>query len=267
MGHEILAAGRGENCNIFFSGPDVKMDFYQEIDNLKPDVILNLIAATDVDECERLPRKAYELNSEISKIIANTRYKCKDCFPHLIYISSDQVYSGPGPHMEFRAKPCNIYGASKFEGERWFVEAGGTIMRTNFVGASKRLGRNGFTDWLHNELQLSSNTKVLKDVFFSPAHINDVCEAIHNVITHPFPGIFNYGSREGISKSLFSIEFARKLGFPLETMQEISLSELGLFARRPLDMTMNISLYEKKFLKRCPSIFSVINKCVQEYKK
>ncbi|MBT8527047.1 SDR family oxidoreductase [Polynucleobacter paneuropaeus] len=263
--HEVFTAGRSLSSDILFSEPGAFLDLYKNLIKIKPEVLINLIAATNVDQCEQFSEMAYELNSEVPKSIARATQCYGRNSPHVIHISSDQVYSGPGPHIESRPKPCNVYGASKLAGEKWVLEIGGTVLRTNFVGASRKEGRDGFTDWLYKSNRLKTPISVLEDVLFSPGHINDVCEAIDLVIKNPQSGIYNYGSRSSISKSEFSFYFVNGLHMDSNLLKKSYLSDLSLLAKRPHDMSLNVSLYEKIFARECPEVVDVIKKCIKDY--
>ena len=265
-GHAIYTAGRSESSSILFSGVITSDHFYEDVARLSPDIIINLIAATNVDQCEQTPEIAYELNSDITKAVCNASLECKINHAHVIHISSDQVYSGVGPHSEDTPDPCNIYGLTKLSGEKWVVETGGTVLRTNFVGASLRQGRDGFTDWLYKSALTETPIKVFRDVLFSPGHISDVCDAIATIIDNRQKGVFNFGSRDAISKANFSFHFLSGLGLPLNLVEEASMNQLNFLAKRPNDMSMNVALFEKSFNRQCPDIDKVINTCIQEYK-
>jgi dTDP-4-dehydrorhamnose reductase len=265
QGHEVFTAGRSGSSDILFSGPSILPSFYRGLIKIQPKVIVNLIAATNVDQCEEFPHMAYELNSEVAKGIALVSQGLRSSLPHIIHISSDQVYSGPGPHLEFEPNPCNTYGASKLAGEKWVLEVGGTVLRTNFVGASRKEGRDGFVDWLYKSNQSKTSISVLEDVLFSPGHINDVCEAIDLVIKNPQGGVYNYGSRSAISKSEFSFAFINGLDMDSGLLKQSRLCDISLLAKRPHDMSMNISFFEKTFSRKCPEIFDVIEKCIKDY--
>lgn len=266
QGHEVFTAGRSESSDVLFSGSSTLLNLYKGLIKIEPEVLINLIAATNVDQCEQFPEMAHELNSEIPKCIALACHDYRGNSPHLIHISSDQVYSGSGPHLEPHPKPCNEYGASKLAGERWALEVGGTVLRTNFVGASRKEGRDGFTDWLYKSNLSRAPINVLGDVLFSPGHIADVCEAIDLVLKNPVSGVYNYGAQSAISKSDFSFAFINGLNLNPNLLNKCQLKDLTLAAKRPNDMVMDISLFEKTFSKKCPEISDVIKKSIEDYK-
>ena len=79
------------------------------LDQIKPDIIINLIAATNVDLCERSPQWAFNVNVlTVSSLVSAV--KMSQISTHLIHISTDQLYDGNGPHKEHTIRPCNVYG-------------------------------------------------------------------------------------------------------------------------------------------------------------
>ena len=69
-----------------------------------------------------------------------------------IHLSTDQVYSGKGPHNENMTNPINIYGKTKLEGEKVIDIANSCIIRTNFIGKSLTKDKKSLTDWIHSSL-------------------------------------------------------------------------------------------------------------------
>lgn len=101
------------------------------LDDHTPDFIVNLAAATNVDECERKPNYAYLLNVKILENIVSW-IQSKQSKAHLIHVSTDQVYDGKGPHLEENVELTNYYSFSKFTGELVARSVSSTVLRTNF---------------------------------------------------------------------------------------------------------------------------------------
>ena len=121
------------------------------LDRVAPEVIVNLAAHTDVDECERNPQLAYLANV---RIVENLTMWMRESggSVHLVQLSTDQVYDGPGPHKEDAVTLTNCYGFSKYAGELAAAAVPSTILRTNFFGRSKCAGRTSLSDWLLRSL-------------------------------------------------------------------------------------------------------------------
>ena len=77
------------------SETDYNLDL-QDYDNLvkmiqevKPEIIINLVGITDVDRCEKFPNEAYALNIKTVENLVNAiKNFCSDAF--LVHISTDQ---------------------------------------------------------------------------------------------------------------------------------------------------------------------------------
>jgi dTDP-4-dehydrorhamnose reductase len=114
---------------------------------VRPDVVLNCAAWTDVDGAEAHPDEAMRVNGEAAGIVA-------EAAPAVVYVSSDYVFDGRKgePYVESDATgPLSSYGRSKLAGEQataaanprhfivrssWLFGAGGG----NFVATMLRLG-------------------------------------------------------------------------------------------------------------------------------
>ena len=86
------------------------------LQQISPDVIIHCAALTNVDFCEANPNLAYRLNVLTTENI--TRWCRRQTHEtQLIYVSSDQMYQGVGPHIEDNVAPINTYAATKLWGE------------------------------------------------------------------------------------------------------------------------------------------------------
>ena len=109
----ILRCGRSKNSNIVLKKNEQKK-FSKILKKYTPDVIINLIALTNVDLCEKKKKKAEKINSGVVKIISQSVKKTKLTKKiFLLHISTDQVYSGEGLHKENSVKPLNTYAKNK----------------------------------------------------------------------------------------------------------------------------------------------------------
>jgi len=209
---------------------------------IRPNVIINLIGLTDVDQCQRSPRSAYLTNVMPVKNIAEivVRYGLD---VRLVQVSTDQVYSGIGPHVEGIVSPLNVYGETKLAGETAAATMDSIVLRTNFFGRSRVLGRSSLSDWAYKQLKRGAEVPGLMDVIFSPLSIETLCRLIVRVLRVPLHGVYNVGSREGFSKACFLSRFAAVVGYSNAKIRLIGLDDLHLLADRPKDMRMNSSAF------------------------
>ncbi|AGX43816.1 dTDP-4-dehydrorhamnose reductase [Clostridium saccharobutylicum] len=90
-----------------------------KITDLKPDVVINCAAATNVDWCESNENFAFKVNSLGPR---NLAIACEKISAKLVHISTDYVFSGEGdkPLKEYDlTAPCSVYGKTKLLGENY----------------------------------------------------------------------------------------------------------------------------------------------------
>lgn len=263
-GHSVTGLSRSRVAEI-----NTDLTGYEQTEHaltsVKPDVIINLVALTDVDRCETQPQEAYLLNVRpIENICAWMRINDKIC--HLIHISTDQVYDGQGPHPEGELTIRNHYAMSKLAGELATAAVPRTILRTSFVGRSLREGRTSFTDWLHGALRSNAPITVFDDVMFTPLAISSLCDYIERCIVVQPLGVFNLGSCDGMSKADFAFEFAAVTGLPVTSLRRANASSLvTLAARRPTDMRMQCERFEGRMGLKLPRLIEEIHVLADEY--
>jgi dTDP-4-dehydrorhamnose reductase len=110
--------------------------------DLKPDLVINATAYTDVEKAEEQVDLANRINGTAPGLIAQTCRKCESAF---IHYSTDYVFSGEkgSPYTEVdQPGPINTYGKSKLMGERQVAEAGNAylILRTSWVYSLRKGG-------------------------------------------------------------------------------------------------------------------------------
>ena len=263
----ILRCGRSKNSNIVLKKIEQKK-FSKILKKYTPDVIINLIALTNVDLCEKKKKKAEKINSGVVKIISQSVKKTKLTKKiFLLHISTDQVYSGEGLHKENSVKPLNTYAKTKLSGEKYIKKVNGCVIRTNFFGKPLNKKKQGISDWVFRSLKKRKKIPVFKNIKFSPLSISSLCKYIEIIINKKIPGIYNLGSKNGLSKAEFAIKFAKKLELNTKLLKIIDYKKEQLIAKRPLDMRMNINLFEKKFKIKLKSLNSEINLISKQYKE
>jgi dTDP-4-dehydrorhamnose reductase len=254
-----------KNTADFTADLSVPIQAFELLSNVKPRVIVNLVGLTSVERCQDHPQEAYLLNTKVVENIVKWMLESdSDC--HLVQISTDQVYDGSGPHNEDQVTITNNYAFSKYAGELAAALVPSTILRTNFVGLSKAIHRESLTDWVFNSLNVSKQISVLQDVFFSPLSLKFLAEMISIVIDKKPIGVFNLGSRNGMTKADFDYVFAEHLGLPVTLMSRIN-SDQATFLRayRPKDMRMNSFKFESALGVSLPCLIDQIKVVAEEY--
>ncbi len=167
-----------------------QQDIETFVTNNRPDIIINAAAYTAVDKAEDDVDKAYMLNRDAVKNLADTARKHNIYFVH---ISTDYVFSGEACHpysVDTPVNPISIYGKSKAAGETAIMQSGcrSTIIRTSWL----------YSEYGHNfvktMLKLSherSELNVVSDQIGGPTYAGDLAKAIFAAIDK------NY-SQEGV---------------------------------------------------------------------
>jgi dTDP-4-dehydrorhamnose reductase len=266
-GHTVLTQSRSAGSD-FCLEPSDRGAVAATLAALRPSAVVNLVAATNVDQCEVQMAQAWQANvAAIAAIADGVAALGSEAYirPHLVHISTDQVYNGQGPHAEEIVQPINVYGLTKYTGELLAERVGATVLRTNFFGRSHCPGRSSFSDWLVSSLRHKTNITVFDDVLFSAVHIDTLCDIIARSLECRLPGTFNVGCRDGISKAGFALALARVLGLPTDHVTVGTSAEVVLKARRPLDMTLQVSRLEAALNLSCPTMSGEIEHAAKEY--
>jgi len=237
------------------------------LERIRPDTIVNLIGLTDVDHCETYPDKAYQSNVRIlENIVGWIRHAKSPC--HLIHISTDQIYDGPGPHLEQQVTLTNYYAFSKYAGELAALRVPCTILRTNFFGRSHCEKRASITDWLFRSLMNNDPIQVFSDVVFSPLSMATLIKMIESCMLKKPVGVFNVGSHGGMSKADFAFSFAEELNLSSDIMKRIMTDQVTfLKTYRPKDMRMNPLKFENTLSVKLPNLADEIKLVAREYRE
>lgn len=251
LGYTVLMHGKSTNNNLSCDLTDKRMTRAM-LEETHPNIVINLVALTNVDKCEESPHDAYLLNVRtVENLVAGMRGRVD---PYLIQISTDQVYDSTGPSPEDEIRLTNIYALTKYAGELAASRMPSTILRTNFFGHSALPGRKSFSDWLLESLRNGDPVTVFTDVVVNPLALETLSAMIGRVIERRVEGVFNLGSRGAMSKADFAFELARIYGLSTQNMRRGSVGDTDLRAYRPRDMSMDCSRFEAAFDVALPSL-------------
>ena len=223
-----------------------------------PDIIIHTAAMTDVDECEKNPEKAFNVNALVVQNLVSHMSKQS----RIVLFSTDQVYPDcQGPHHENETGPVNEYGKTKLEGERYSLEhSNSLVLRTNFFGASRTKNRVSLSDWMISSLEKHKPITLFNDILFSPLHIKTLSELTRKLVEINADGVINVGCRDGASKSDFGLEIAKRFSLSTDGVSIESSSSIPGRAKRPHDMRLNIDRVESLLNQRMPTMKEEIRK-------
>ncbi len=267
LGHNVLTQSRNVGADLVLD-PSNRTAVIDALIQYRPSAVVNLVAATNVDQCEAQPYLAWKANAGVAASLTEsiTAFGEKSgTQPHLVHVSTDQVYDGPGPHAEDDINLINVYGLSKYAGELLAERVGATVLRTNFYGRSRRPSRVSFTDWLVRSLREKTPITVFDDVKFSAVHIDTLTKIIAQCIERRPVGVFNAGCRDSISKAGFAFALAKALNLATDQVTVGTSADLALKARRPTDMSLQVSRLENVIELQFPTITGEIEHTTKEY--
>ena len=175
------------------SHPDLditdKKKVLEVFSSLKPFLVIHAAAWTDVDGCERDPKKAFLINEGGTENIAMACMKNK---ANLVYISTDFVFDGKKkvPYTEDdKPNPINVYGASKLAGEEKVKGLKSRyIIRSSWLFG---LGRHNFVTKVLSRAKNQSFLKIVEDQVGTPTYTRDLARAIAQLIEGSSPGLYH----------------------------------------------------------------------------
>lgn len=257
QGHTVIRHGHNTAadvaCDLIDCANTVAM-----LETVAPDCVVNLVAATNVDECERSPHSAYLLNIRtVENLVAGLAGRGS---AFLVQVSTDQVYDSLGDCAENDVRLTNIYALSKYAGELAALRMPAAVLRTNFFGPSRHPTRKSFSDWLLDNFRDGKGFTGFTDVAVTPLLMNTLSAAIDRVLRQQVAGVFNLGSRQGMSKADFAAALAYAFDLPSAAMRRGSTTDVELAAYRPKDMRMNSSKFEQTFGMKLPRLSDEIKR-------
>jgi len=161
------------------------------IQEVKPDLIVNATAYTDVDKAENEPNLAMAINGTGPGILAS---EAKKSGAALIHYSTDYVFDGTkrSPYTEEdQPNPINVYGQTKLAGEKAIQEVGGTylIFRTSWVYS---LRRSCFVTKVLEWARTKKELRIVDDQISSPTWARTLAESTAQVIAQRSNDLTNY---------------------------------------------------------------------------
>jgi dTDP-4-dehydrorhamnose reductase len=204
----------------------------EKFSTIKPDVIFNAAAYTNVDGCESEPDLAYKVNSLGPR---NLAIAANEAGAALVHISTDYVFGGVGntPYREYDlTNPQSVYGKSKLDAEL-FVR--NLCPRHYIVRTAWLFGING-NNFVRTMLRLAAERDtltVVNDQLGSPTFTYDLAIALADLIEKPTYGTYHLTNSGECTWFEFTREILRQAGIEGVEVKPMTTEQLNRPANRP----------------------------------
>jgi dTDP-4-dehydrorhamnose reductase len=201
------------------------------IHDIRPDVVYNAAAWTDVDGAETNEDAAYAANATAPGHLARA---ANDAGARLVHVSTDYVFAGDATRpydVTDSTAPTSAYGRTKLAGERAVRDAGGYVVRTawvygatggNFVKTMARLERERET------------VSVVDDQRGSPTWSRDLATGLVELATKaPEPGIYHCTNAGEVTWYEFARAIFQRLGADPDRVRPCTTKDFPRPAPRP----------------------------------
>ena len=221
------------------------------ITNIKPDILINSSAYTNVEEAENSKNLSFLINSEAVRNLAKLSKNLNFFF---IHFSTDYVFDGKkrSAYNEFdKPNPLNIYGLSKLEGEKFIKNLSHNyiIFRTSWIiGVHEK----NFIKKLINLAMTKEKINVVVDQIGVPTSTNLISKVTKDCIESYYQktpwesGIYNlcpkgstnwYEMADLIIKKIRNKNLTTKI--KLKSLNPVKSNEYITLAKRPLNSKLD----------------------------
>lgn len=205
------------------------------VNTIKPRVIINAAAWTDVDGAEVNESAAYAVNAFGPQ---NLAIAAEEFGSKLVQVSTDYVFSGEAttPWSENSDhNPQSVYGSTKSDGEKLVLDAhptGSYVIRTAWLYSAER------KNFAKTITRLASNSagevRVVNDQKGQPTFTGDLAKLIVDLVLSGAPAGIYHGTNSGQATWFeFAKEIFKLSGADVDRVVPVSSSEYPRPAKRP----------------------------------
>jgi dTDP-4-dehydrorhamnose reductase len=172
------------------------------IEKIKPELVLNTAAITNVDLCDENPKLAWDVNVTGCFNLATI---CEKNNIKLISISTDYVFSGKdGPYQEdSKPSPLGFYGMSKFIGEKVIrlINPMSIVVRVPILyGYNGKEDKETVVTGVLNKLKKSEKIEISDYRIKYPLLIDDAVINLISLYKKRKKGIFHFSTQSEITR-------------------------------------------------------------------
>jgi len=259
-GHEVIATHRGRHA------PDDKRIEWHRLDirdssavkalvrSVRPDLVLNAAAMTDVDGCEADPDEAKTVNETAAGQLARSSSQVGSAFVH---ISTDYVFDGTGPATEDTdPHPLNTYGATKLFGERVVRQAhpDSIVLRLSSVfGWNRWSSKTNAVTWILQKLEAGQEVPLFHDQKVTPTYAKTAAEVAFDLWDRHTSGLFHVSCPDCASRVEMGRVVADVFQISNPRLHPIPLGSVALRAKRPVAPCLVVRKVEETLKRPMPT--------------
>jgi len=227
---------------------------------VKPGLIINASAYTEVDRAEKQPEAAMRVNGDAPGVMAETAHALNAAF---IHYSTDYVFDGSNtqPYTETDTpNPLSVYGKSKLAGEKNIEQIDGfhIILRTSWVYSMRG---NTFVNKFLSWARTNETLRVVDDQISNPTWARALAEATFSLVSahrdnlqdamKEGSGIYHlagsgYVSRYEWAKQILA-NASDRTDILAQTIEPVPSDTFPLPAARPLFSALDCSKFKEHF--------------------
>ncbi len=205
------------------------------MDEVKPQVVINTAAMTNVDACESDKENCWKLNVEAVQYLVEASIRNNS---HLVHLSTDFIFDGKkGPYHEDDApNPLSYYGKSKLASEEVIAKSKvkAAILRTVLVyGIAEDMSRSNIVLWAKSALEQGKKINVVDDQFRSPTLAEDLADGCILAAKKEAEGVYNISGKDQLSVLEIVWTVADHWGLDKGLITAVSSNTLDQAAQRP----------------------------------
>lgn len=246
---KVIATSRGENRlkdkeAYEFLSLDItdKLQTEKVIFEVKPDVIINTAAMTNVDACEIQKEECWKQNvvavQNLIDAISKLASRPLSLVPHLIHLSTDFVFDGAnGPYKEDDIpNPLAYYSQSKYEAEKLIQKSNikWSIARTIIIyGVADEMSRSNIVLWAKSALEKGAPLKIVNDQWRMPTLAEDLAEGCYLIAKKGATGIYHLSGKDFMRIDELVERVADFFHLDKSIISTVSSDTLNQAAKRP----------------------------------
>ena len=211
--------------------------------DIKPSLVINCAACSDIAPCEADPVTALRINAEVPECIARF---CNNQGARLIHLSTDLVFDGrQGVYVESDpVRPVHEYGRSKAKGEQAVASANpeALTMRIALVYGRSYSGQRSASEKFLADIKAGREIRLFTNEWRCPVLVDDVAQAVLFFGKNDVYGIIHVAGRDRVNRLDIGRAMAKHFGLDDKLLVPALSQGLNAVPPRPLDLSLNINL-------------------------